>query len=197
MLGQKLNQIHAWQNERGRILHRACQSIRAATQRGAGVGRAIRRVASRYNRRQYKCDPSRRIKLSAVTLRRAWDMWQRNGESPDAFRLRYTARPSITAARLVSFVKFCADRRFRSLHAACWAFRMRLGGGKMLRPVSYDVLRMYFTAADFYRLQDAAKTIQTAQIRSAEMLAAMIGAIRGRMPKRAGRRPPAKRGFHP
>ena len=164
-----------WQAERASILHRACVSIAAAIQRGDPVGRAIRRTARRNNGRPYKSDPSRRLHLSSVTMRREWDKWIRAGRSPDAFKLNFTSRPSITAPVLIRFAKFCASGRRKSLCAAWREFSARpgvFGRGcrKNTRRISYDVLRCYFQASDFYLFQHHLKVAREAQASLADRL---------------------------
>jgi hypothetical protein len=56
-----------WQTERANRLQRACQTIKAAIQRGEKISRAIRRAARSRNGRKYKSDPSRRLALTAST----------------------------------------------------------------------------------------------------------------------------------
>lgn len=175
-----------WQAERAKILERACLSIKAAIQRGEPIGRALRRMARRNNGRPFKADPSRRLRLSEVTMRRAWDEWKRSGESPSAFALRFSSRPSITAAVVVSFAKFCASGPRKSLATAWREFSARPGafGHGRKKTASYDLLRCYFQASDFYLFQHYLKTIQTAQTSVAELLAVVIERSRRRLPAR-------------
>ncbi len=94
---QTSNQIPAWHSERAAILRRACLSFKGRIERGEKRRKAARYVAYRYHGHALKCDPSRRMKLRPVTLRRIFKAWETSGES--AFELHYKPFPGYYAAR--------------------------------------------------------------------------------------------------
>lgn len=178
-----------WQTERANRLQRACQTIKAAIQRGEKLSRAVRRAARSRNGRKYKSDPSRRLALTASTLLRLWYVWKRGGEIPAAFKLKFSSRPlALTAPVAIRFADFCAAGRHQSMRAAWQKFSARagafgLGRRKKNRPqISYDMLCYNFRAANFYRLQKALKGLHAAQINLAKERLDIIAGIRARLP---------------
>lgn len=197
---QATKQTSNWQTERAKILQRACRSIKAAAQRGAPIGRAIRRTARRYNGRPFKCDPARRLAVSSKSLRRHWDAWRRGGELPAAFRLQFKSRPSaVTAPVMIRFADFCATGRRKSMRAAWLAFAARPGAfghgrrKKNFRPISYDSALREFGAANFYLIQDALRKMQTSQTNLAQVRLSIIADLR----RRLSDRPPRPRARRP
>lgn len=189
------NPIPAWQLARAKILQRACQRIRAAVAAGKPIQRTIRRVARSLDGRAYRGDPARRLKLSAKTLRRAWDNWNRGGQVPAAFKLNFNPRRKfIPAPVLMRFAEFCASRPLPSLADAWRKFSARGGsfghGRRAAGPlaVSYFVLSQHFPAAVFYQLQAELKAIRTAQMNLGRLKLKAIADIRARLPDRPPRR---------
>jgi hypothetical protein len=185
-----------WQTERAAKLQRACEQIRRAIASGKPVGKTIRRVARRLNGRPYRCNPSRRLKLHPVTLRRIWDAWRRGGEVPAVFKLNFYRQPSaLTAAVLVRFTDFVCASHHRSMRAAWQRFCARPGAfkasdrrEKKVRKVTYDMVCHNFGAANFYRLQGALKAMHAAQINLAKERLDISASIRNRLPDRLLRR---------
>jgi hypothetical protein len=189
--------IPAWQVERAKRLHRACRSYQAAIQKGEKKRRAARRVARNYNGRTLHSDPTRRMRLSAVSLRRLYKVWKRGGEVPAALHIRYKpAGPSIPASVLVRFVDFCASKPLRSLKDAWMEFKRRGGSLGMGAPsyrrrlnVSYGQLHYNLPANSYYRIQSHLKAIEAAQIALAAARMEVIADIRRRVPDRPQRKP--------
>ena len=187
--------IPAWQHEHAKVLQCACQSLRASIAAGKPVGKAVRRKARSLDGRPYRCEPSRRIKLAAVTLRRWWGVWKRGGEIPAAFKFNFNPhRKFIPAPVLIRFAEFCASRPLPSLADAWRQFSARRGsfghGRRAARPqqISYFVLSQYFPAAVFYQLQAELKAIHTAQMNLGKLKLKAIADIRARLPDRPPRR---------
>lgn len=194
---QRHQTFRARQEERTKVLHRACLSIQAAIQRGQQVGRAIRRVAARHHGRQFKADPARRLAMSPKSLRRFWDAWKCGGELPAAFAQHYQPhRRFIPASLLIRFAEFCASQAQPSFSAAWRNFSARGGsfgqGRRAGKPVqiSFFVLRQYFPVAAFYQLQGELKAISASQTRLGQVKLNLIAEIRRRLPDR----PPRQRG---
>jgi hypothetical protein len=111
--------ISDWKKERAAKLQNSCERLRVAVAAGKPVGKTVHRVARSLNGRPYRCDPSRRLKLSAVTMRRVWDVWRRGGEVPAAFKLNFYRHPSaLTAPVLERFAHFVSAGHYRSMRAA-------------------------------------------------------------------------------
>lgn len=183
------NQISDWQTERASRLHRACLALETAIKNGGKICKSIRHVASGHNARQFKSDASRRMQLSAPTLRRMWQVWRRGGRLPSAFRLKYRpVRAAIPAPVLIRFTQFVAATRQPSLKKAWQNFSNRPGSfcraHNSRKPVkiSYCQLCRYFTAANFYRLQAHLKAIQTEQLNLAQLRLAITADIRRQLP---------------
>jgi len=186
-------QIPAWQIERAAKLHRACQRIQAAIARGEKVTRVIRRVAARANGKRYRSAPGRQLALSFVTLRRAWDVWRRNGQLPASLRVHYRSEPSITAPVLVRFSSFCANQQFPSLQQAWHVFIAQpgsFGKGRRFRPlvISYSQLCRYFPAATFYSMQSHLKAIHREQAALNDLRLRTIAELNQRLPTHLPRR---------
>ena len=192
---QTTSQIPAWQAERERKLHRACLSVQAAIQRGEQKVRFIRRVARRYNNRNFRSDPARRMALTAGTLLRLFRVWQKNGEVPSAFRLNYAKRsPAITAPVMIRFIEFSARQQFPSMKSAWQKFSARGGnfgcGRRSNKPfkISYGMARYYFPAAKFHKLQEQLEKIDQAQDTLAWLRLDFQAEIITLLPERAPRR---------
>jgi hypothetical protein len=148
--------LPAWQRERRNILSRACKSFKGRLERGEKRRKAARRVASRYDGHALKSDPARTIKLRPVTLRRIFKAFEAKGES--AFELRYQPHRSVfTKKALMGFLDFVIAGNYRSLKSAWDAF----SNGKPSLP-SYYAARWAFTAARFYEIRQAVKSISAA-----------------------------------
>lgn len=98
-----------WQLERARRLHCICQGVAAALQRGETHHAAISRAARRWHGKSYRCEPARKWKLSAHSLRAHFAAW-RKSPTPSAFSLGYRTRPAPDTEALAA-----------SLRAACIA----------------------------------------------------------------------------
>ncbi len=188
------NQISGWQTERSKKLQRHCLRIKSAVANGKPTQQTIRRVARSLNGSAYRCEPSRRLALSAKTLRRAWDKWKLGGEVPAAFKLNFNPhRRFIPAPVLVRFAEFCASHRQRSLSAAWRNFSARGGShgrGRHARPplkISFYLVSQYFPAAVFYQMQAELKAIAAAQIHLGQLKLKAIADIRARLPDRPPR----------
>lgn len=183
------NQLPAWQTERAKLLQREFQRDAAA---GKPIGRALRKMARRLHGRAYRCEPSRRMKLSAVTLRRLWDAWRRGGEVPAVFAIKPSYRPSaLTASVALHFAAFCARETHKSMRAAWLKFAARPGsfghGRRKKQPaISYDMVCHNFGTANFYRLAWARRISRAAQIHLAKERLTIAAALRERLerPKR-------------
>jgi len=181
--------IPAWQAERAKKLQRACQTIKAAIQRGEKISRAIRRAARSRSGRTYKSDPSRRMALSTATMRRMWDIWKRGGEIPAAFKLNYHVQPSaVPAAVLERFVISCSGLPQPSLAAAWRQFSARGRGlwtgrrpARRLK-ISDDQIYHYFPAAKFYLMQAQLRAVENALVELARLRFEAIAEIRRRLP---------------
>jgi hypothetical protein len=190
------NPIPDWQTERASRLHRACLSLQLALHNGGKICKSIRHVARRYNGRQFKSDPARRMRLSALTLRRAWKIWNQGGQMASAFRLKYRPkRAAIPAPVLVRFAEFAACNSVPSLKTAWQKFAARPGsfrGGRGVRKplkISLCQIYRYFPAADFYQMQSHLKTIRAEQLNLAQLRLKVTAAIRRQLPDRVpGRR---------
>ena len=184
-----------WEAERAQKLQYEFAKTRRAIAAGKPVGKSLRGLARRLNGRPCRCDPERRIKLSAATVRRLWDDWRRGGEVPAAFKLNFYRHPTaLTAHVLVRFADYISASQHRSMRAAWQKFCARPGAfghsrrKGNLRGVSYDMLCHTFHAANFYLIQQHLKTIQTAQINLARARLAVIADLRNRLPDRPTRR---------
>ena len=191
--------IPAWQTERARKLHRACQSLQAAIARGETKSKALRRVARNFNGRKFKSDPARHMTLSAGSLRRLFKVWQRGGEVPSALIIQYRPRrPAIPAPLLVRFTEFCSSTRHPQMLAAWQKFSARGGsfgrGRHAHKPlkISSGQVRYHFPVAGFYLMQSKLKAIATAQTELAATRLKIIADIRRRLPARAARKPDGK-----
>ena len=172
----------AWQVERTAKLQRACQTIAAAVQRGEKIGKAIRRAARSRNGRNFKSDPSRQLALSASSLRRLWDRWNKTGQTPAAFKLNFFRRPSsVPVAMLVRFTKFCAGGPQPCLAEAWRQFstRGRHPGGRLKIPA--DRIYHYFPAAEFYLMQAPLRAMETERVELARLRLKVIADIRRRV----------------
>lgn len=98
--------LPAWQIEYATRLHSICTAIAARQAKGGKLSRGLRVFARRWNGKPYRCDPSRRFRLSAKSLERAYGKWRNGGGVPSAIRLNYKpdATSKVTAPVLRAFV---------------------------------------------------------------------------------------------
>jgi hypothetical protein len=178
---QSSNLTSDWQAERAAKLHRACLSVQAAVQRGEKLGRSLYRVSRRLNGQPYKCDPSRRVALSAITMRRIWDVWRRGGEVPAALRLNYSfANRIVYAPLLIRFVNFCADRDLKNFKAAWAALGQREAGLK----ISYDTLRRNLPTGCFKEFHRCKQAIRQAQFEIGKLRVRFAAEIQQHWPQK-------------
>jgi hypothetical protein len=185
-----------WQSERAGILHRACGALQSAVQAGKPVCKSLQLISRRYHGRPFKADPSRRLQLSPLTLRRAWNAWRRGGEVPSAVRLKFRpAVPAVPAPLLVRFAEFCASTRQPSFKTAWQRFTAKgstFGRGRRAgQPpkVSLAQVRHHFGVGNFYRMQASLCAIQEEQLKLARLRLKVTADLRHRLPdKLPGRR---------
>lgn len=158
------NTIPNWQIERAKILQRACRSHQAAVNAGKPLGKSLRRLARRYHGRELASNPPHRLKLSALTLRRAWNAWRNGGEASAVFRLHYNPkRADLPVTALVAFVDFCASHQQPYLNRAWERFSTAPIFSRALVKFSNHKLYRYFPAADFRQMQSHLRAIQATQ----------------------------------
>jgi hypothetical protein len=132
--------IFSWQSERAARLRHWCEQIDARAKEGVPAWQTIRRITRR--KRFYRCDPGRRVRISARTLDRVYRAWRASGRSDAAFRLGYvTSQFRFTARHWQRVAKAAADPELLSL-AAIW--RAAFKGAS--RP-SEDTFCRHLTAA--------------------------------------------------
>ncbi len=83
-MAQKLN----WQDERSRLLTRICRHVQRRQAMGESVRQVLIRLAWFWSRRFYQSAPRKPVRLSVVTLYRAYANWQKQPASA-AFTLHY------------------------------------------------------------------------------------------------------------
>jgi hypothetical protein len=169
-----------WQNERSKLLHRVCKSFDAALQRGEPACKTINKISRRYQGRLYSANPTRRLQLSPISLRRAFKQWRLGGRLPSAIRLKFKPAPGIPAPVLIRFTEFCARRRQSSLQAA-WRNFQRTWSGNHAH-YSLNQVRRHFGAVNFYRIQTSLRAIETEQGKLAELRLNIIADLHGRLP---------------
>jgi hypothetical protein len=155
--------LPAWQIERAEKLQRACQTIKAAIQRGEKISKTIQRVSRRLHGRSYKSDPARRIALAPGTLRCMWDKWKLGGEIPTAFILKYyTQKQYIIRPLLLLFLEFCLANRSASVRQAWQKFSKNKRYSRQVSGISYAQVLSRFPVADFYLAQAQLQAIEAA-----------------------------------
>jgi hypothetical protein len=82
--------LSSWQAERLRVLRQRCRVIDAARKRGRSVERSCRLLAWYWHKKTFRCDPSRRFRISHQTLRRLYYAWLKSGRSDSALMLHYS-----------------------------------------------------------------------------------------------------------
>ncbi len=80
--------ISQWQIEREKLLLRLCRLMLTRVQGGQSISKAAREVSRRWNGRHYKCEPTRRIQLSASSFAAHFSRWQKD-QRIESFRLAY------------------------------------------------------------------------------------------------------------
>jgi hypothetical protein len=193
------NPIPAWQIERAAILHRACKRIQNALARGEKITRTLRRVARSDNGRIFQSVPNHQMRLSPLTLRRAWTVWKRGGEVPSSLYIKYNPfRSAIPAPILIRFAGFCTNRSRPSLKTAWQQFSARPGnfgrGRRVRQPlkISDCQLYRYFRSTDFYQMQSHLNAIKAEQMNLAQLRRKVTADIRSRLPGRLPVRRSAK-----
>lgn len=185
-----------WQREREQLLKRVCLSVQKRIENGMGFLRAVQAAAKLFQGRQFKSDPSRKLRLSKKTLIRIFYAWD-GGMMPAAFRLKYVyGRQSVfTSQMLTRFIQFIIDRPQPSL-AVAWRKFSELGGnwgpgrrgGKPLRP-SYFQIRWALPTSLFYQIRAEQKAIAAARATLEKLQTEADATVRAKYPER----PPRKR----
>ena len=106
-----LANFKGWQRERLRLQLRHCRAIERGIARGRSVAWLCHRMASHWRGRFYRSTPSRPVRLSAETIRRAYYRWRRAGRNASALVLRYRCRASSIA--------FSGRQRARVIRMLC------------------------------------------------------------------------------
>lgn len=177
-----------WQNERAKLLHRACLSLQAAIQSGQPVCKTLRRISRRYHGRSFRSDAAgRTLRLSPLTLRRQWNAWRRGGQVPSAIRLGYRTPSNtrlIPAPILIRFMEFYASRRFPNLTVAWKQFVARGNRHGRGRGLSIEQVRRQLPVAAFYQIQHTLREIEAEQIKLARLRLQITADLRRRLPDR-------------
>lgn len=127
-----------WLSERERIVPRACVAIERGRSRGLSVRKAALRSVWRWNGKPYRCDVSRRVRLSRSSLVQHFYDWRRNGKNPEALQLHYRAHGPKISARLVrEFIRVCGMPGVRSLSDAYRKLSAMWRAGELKRPFAF------------------------------------------------------------
>jgi hypothetical protein len=99
--------LPAWQREREAILQRLCIWIESKVSQGKKVRPLARQAARRWHGKAFRCDPSRKLTLSANRLVAIYYKWQRSGRNPRALALEYAPanRRPVTSKEQGRFLK--------------------------------------------------------------------------------------------
>jgi hypothetical protein len=107
-----------WQRERAMIVHRACMAISRRRERGVSLHRAVVRPAWNCRNRFYRCEPTRRVRLSRKTFIDIYYHWRANGQNLQAVQLHYRSnRPKIPSRLVLEFVQLCVSPGVPSIRA--------------------------------------------------------------------------------
>jgi hypothetical protein len=111
--------LSPWQAERTRRVLRILRCIKARVERGQSLKRAVTYFAWYHRGAVYKCDPSRRLRLSRKTIVRLYCAWQNSGYSAAVLAYKYrSTRSQLTKAKLKAFVRACLEPRTMTYAAA-------------------------------------------------------------------------------
>lgn len=117
------------------ILQRICKGAEKRLQCRRGVHRALRAAAWRWKNRCYRCDSSRRVRLSLNSLVAIYYRWVRAGKTPEAFTLNYRSCPPKVSARLIAdFIRVCGEPGIYSMLEAFETLSRRWRAGEIKRP---------------------------------------------------------------
>jgi hypothetical protein len=194
---QKTSQtIPVWHRERAERLHRICVSISTRTARGKGKQRKlIQWFAWYWKDRCYKCEPSRPLRFTQSTIKRALRCWQRGGQIAAVLLPQYKPRRSVfTAPMLIRFVDYIARQPQPTLKTAWEKFAARGGnfgfGRRADKPlkISYGQLQYNFPAAVFGAIRAQHKAMETAQAKLSQLQFKAVAEITNKFPARPPRR---------
>ena len=181
--------ISTWQSERTRVLLNIFSRIDGAIRRREKISQAIRRASRYYHGREFKSDPSRRIRLAPVTIRHLWDVWNHGGMNPAALKLKYRARPPyIPRALMIRFIQWFSENRLPSIRKAWRQFSALKRNARKTQGITYQMVCWHLRSAGFYQIQNKLKIVESEQAAKTDLMFAEIGHITDRLPARAPRR---------
>jgi hypothetical protein len=157
-----------WQLRRARILQRVCQGILRAAARGVKRERIIRRFGAYWDGRPL--GERHRLHLSPGNLRRCFDLWRHNGQTPEVFRLKFRpGKPALPLSVILKFVDYIARGRHGTLLGAARAFRT-LPVHRHLAPVNfYWTVSRYLPASRYRAILAQHRTIARARAEIARL----------------------------
>jgi hypothetical protein len=160
--------LKPWHQEYATRLHWLCSWIAAGLAGGKKAAPLLRRFARRWNGRRYRCQPDRRFRLSAKSLKRLFQVWRKNGEVPSAFRLAFGSATSrtIEADQIRSFLKMLFHPATTSAHHAYKKLqRRRRHGlrGRAGRTTSYSNFVRHLPPGIFRNIVAARRAIEDAE----------------------------------
>jgi hypothetical protein len=141
----------SWQRERVQRLARICRCLDRGRVNGKRLHEMLVWFAWRWKARTYKCDPTRKIRFSYVTLRRLYNQWRANAGNPGALALRYRAPVKLRRGHVQQFAGLCINSEARSFaeaygklprpRATVYAYRLALGARPLRRVVKLFAAR--------------------------------------------------------
>ncbi|HRT57632.1 MAG TPA: hypothetical protein P5038_13480 [Candidatus Paceibacterota bacterium] len=101
--------LKPWIAERARLLHRVCGLVDRDCAAGLKTAQVFRRRARLVRGRKYRCDPGRRVQLTADRLRNVYYQWRHAGRRIEFFQQAYARLfLPVPAAAVRQFVEACA-----------------------------------------------------------------------------------------
>lgn len=127
-----------WQKERATRLHRLCNWIETKVSQGKKVRPLTRLAARRWNGKPFRCDPSRKLTLSAGRLATLFYQWLGAGKTPESVALHYNPsnRRIVSRREIARFVRHAAA-------PGTFTFAAAFAAMQRTRPVSYSATHFF------------------------------------------------------
>jgi len=106
----KLSTVSPWQRERSRKLDRMFRCIEGRIQRGQTIRRSVRLFAWFHKNRMYRCEPTRRFRVSRKSLIRLFYKWRASGKTPECLLIKYRLSTSlISRGKIFELARICVE----------------------------------------------------------------------------------------
>jgi hypothetical protein len=108
-----------WTSELARRVHRLFVRAELRIEQGQKLRTVFKHAAWFYSKpRYYRCDRTRRVKITRTALIRWLYRWRHGGRTPEAAALRYRGAPKLPRGQVTQLARLCLAPNVQSLSSA-------------------------------------------------------------------------------